>query len=277
MSRHRRLRFVAMTCNATRRWGCRVTSHQIHLRLQAKHEEHDPLRQSHMNINAADLFTVTGGYLTFKYADDTYIVTPAANVSSRCAELDNVDRWAESNNLRLNRAKSVEIIFTGCKRKPTGSLPLQIPGIRRVTSIKMLGVTMSNHLSFGEHVREVIGKCAQSMFWSCCVTTAWMTIRWGTSTRPSSYLNCCVPHRRGGDLPARLTGNVSRHLYDALFGPTSPRCLDSLKTATTNCLTISGTTLATSTLVRQERLHIQSSTSPTFFLFNLQDWSQRFC
>jgi len=70
----------------------------------------------------------------------------------------------ESNNLRLNRAKSVEIIFTGCKRKPTGSLPLQIAGIRRVTSIKMLGVTMSNHLSFGEHVRGVIGKCAQSLY-----------------------------------------------------------------------------------------------------------------
>ena len=116
--------------------------------------------------NAANLFTVTDGNLTFKYADDTYIVIPAANVSSRCAELDNVDRWAESNNLRLNRAKSVEIIFTGCKRKPTGSLPLQIPGIRRVTSIKMLSITMSNHLSFGKHVREVMASvCSLSMFY----------------------------------------------------------------------------------------------------------------
>jgi len=35
-------------------------------------------------INAADLFTVTDGNLTFKYADDTYIVIPAANVSSVC-------------------------------------------------------------------------------------------------------------------------------------------------------------------------------------------------
>jgi len=35
-------------------------------------------------------------------------------------------------------AKSVEIIFTDCKRKPTGGLPRQMPGIRRVTFIKML-------------------------------------------------------------------------------------------------------------------------------------------
>ena len=62
-------------------------------------------------INAADLSTTTAGNFMFKYADDTYTVIPAANVSSRSAELDHVDRWAESNNLRLNSAKSVEYIY----------------------------------------------------------------------------------------------------------------------------------------------------------------------
>ena len=73
----------------------------------------------------------------FKYADDTYIVIPAANVNSRYAELDHVDRWVQNNNLRLNRAKSVEIIFTDRKRKPPEHLPLQIPDFRHITSIKM--------------------------------------------------------------------------------------------------------------------------------------------
>ena len=67
-------------------------------------------------VNAADLTTVTAGNLMFKYADDTYIVIPAANVNSRSAELDHVDRWAQNNNLRLNRAKSAEIVFTNCKQ-----------------------------------------------------------------------------------------------------------------------------------------------------------------
>jgi len=35
--------------------------------------------------NAADLTTVTAGNLMFKYADDTYIVIPAANVIFRRA------------------------------------------------------------------------------------------------------------------------------------------------------------------------------------------------
>jgi len=29
-----------------------------------------------------------------------------------------------------------------------------------VTTIKILGITVTNHLSMGEHVRDVIGKCA---------------------------------------------------------------------------------------------------------------------
>jgi len=49
-------------------------------------------------INAADLTTVTAGNLMFNYADDTYIVIPAADVNSRCAELDHVDRWVQNNN-----------------------------------------------------------------------------------------------------------------------------------------------------------------------------------
>ena len=52
-------------------------------------------------INAADLSTVTDGNLIFKYADDTYIIIPAANVNSKYAELDHVGRWAQNNNLTL--------------------------------------------------------------------------------------------------------------------------------------------------------------------------------
>ena len=55
----------------------------------------------------------------FKYADDTYvyIVIPARNTQSRRSELDNVSKWALANNLRLNKAKYVEIIFTVRRRK----------------------------------------------------------------------------------------------------------------------------------------------------------------
>ena len=37
-------------------------------------------------------------------------------------------------------------------------------GIYHMTSIKMLGITIPNHLSVGDHVRDVIGKCTQSLY-----------------------------------------------------------------------------------------------------------------
>jgi len=56
-------------------------------------------------INAADLATITAGNQMHKYADDTYIVIPAVNASSRTAELDNIETWARNNNIKLNRAR----------------------------------------------------------------------------------------------------------------------------------------------------------------------------
>jgi len=39
-----------------------------------------------------------------------------------------------------------------------------LPDIHHVTQIKILGVTLTNHLSMSEHVRDVICKCGQFMY-----------------------------------------------------------------------------------------------------------------
>lgn len=115
-------------------------------------------------VSASDLSTVTPGNSMFKYADDTYVVIPACNALSRDAELDNVAKWAVTNNLQLNRAKSVEIIFENRRRRSQPCYPPALPDIRRVTSIKILGVTFTNHLSMSDHVRDVIARCGQTLY-----------------------------------------------------------------------------------------------------------------
>jgi len=95
-----------------------------------------------------------------KYADDTYIVISACNILSRVIELEHVADWAHKNNLKLIRAKSVEIVFTGSIRKSHYTAPLILPDICRVTSIKVLGVTSTNHVSIREHISDVIYRCA---------------------------------------------------------------------------------------------------------------------
>ena len=116
-------------------------------------------------INAADLTTATPINLVHKYADDTHVVIPACNVQSRADKLEHVALWVQANNLNLNRAKTVEVIFTDSRRKLQPCRPPELPDIRRATSVRMLGVTLANHLSvrLSDNVRDVNSRCAQSM------------------------------------------------------------------------------------------------------------------
>ena len=94
-------------------------------------------------VNAADLKTVTDGNQMHRYADDTYIILPATNSHTRETELNNVEQWAQDKNLKLNRAKSLEIIFQNNRRQIHTDLPPTQPEIARTTSIKMLGVPVT--------------------------------------------------------------------------------------------------------------------------------------
>ena len=92
------------------------------------------------------------------------IVIPARNAYPIEAELDHVVEWAQMNDLKLNRAKSVEIIFEDRRRK-SRSLSLILPplsDIHRESQIKILGI-VTNYLSVSEHVRNVTCKCRQSV------------------------------------------------------------------------------------------------------------------
>ena len=62
-------------------------------------------------------------------------------------ELDNVQRWAKQNNLQLNCSKSTEIVFRDSRRRLTVAEPAALPGIARISCMKMLGVSIGNDLS----------------------------------------------------------------------------------------------------------------------------------
>jgi len=93
-------------------------------------------------VNTGDLQAATPGNLMIKFADDTYIIIPAINANSRLLELGNVELWSRANNLNVNPAKYAEIIFVDKKRKVTVQPPLPMTNNARVTSMKVLGVTI---------------------------------------------------------------------------------------------------------------------------------------
>jgi len=81
------------------------------------------------------------------------------------------------NNLTLNIAKMTEIIIYDSHRKQP-HLPLPLPGITRVDSLRIFGVTFTRRLSASEHIRRVIGDCLQSLVSCvrcvCFIITVWL-------------------------------------------------------------------------------------------------------
>ena len=68
-----------------------------------------------------------------------------------------------TNNLALNRKKTPEIVFRNSRRKRLVSPPPPMVDIERVTTLKILGVTITNTLSTSEHVCED-KSCAQTQY-----------------------------------------------------------------------------------------------------------------
>jgi len=113
-------------------------------------------------VNAEDLQVVTPGNSLMKCADDTYLVMPACNVDSRDIEVSNVSDWSRADKLTLNQAKSVEVIFRDNRKRRCIHPPSPIQGIARVTSLKLLGITLiTDRLSVTAHVNDVVSSCAR--------------------------------------------------------------------------------------------------------------------
>jgi hypothetical protein len=116
-------------------------------------------------VTGSDLRPVTAGNQMVKFADDSYLIIPASNSDSCAREINHVEDWAMSNNLHLNRAKSVEIVFVPPRCRRTVAIPAPaVPDIPRVEVIKALGVTLSRKFSVAQHVDQLLVSCAQSLF-----------------------------------------------------------------------------------------------------------------
>ena len=98
-----------------------------------------------------------------KYADDSYLLIPASNISSTTMELAGVESWAASCNLKLNTNKTREMIITLPHSKNVIHPP-ELPGIVRTKVISILGVTITDKLGIGPHVDNICTRAHQSLY-----------------------------------------------------------------------------------------------------------------
>jgi len=116
-------------------------------------------------VTAADLYPCTTGNRIFKYADDSYLVVPAANSSTRCQEIEQIGVWAAQNNLKLNNGKMKEMVIrVRGKCRKLVNLPAPCPDIEGVSSICILGVTVNDQLSAADHVVNLLASSKSLLY-----------------------------------------------------------------------------------------------------------------
>jgi len=113
-------------------------------------------------IMASDLHPANKMNKLLKYADDMYLLVAGNNSNTIQIELDRIAGWADENNLRLNPKKTSEMVIR--RRGSKAAPPLPTAGIERVTSMKILGVTLQDNLSMAAHISEVVSSCSSSLY-----------------------------------------------------------------------------------------------------------------
>ena len=119
-------------------------------------------------VTATDLRPVHSGNHLVKYADDTYLIIPAENsgkYDEEAEELAHIEDWAEENNLRLNGAKTKEIIFRAKGRRgQSAQLPPLCDGIVRESSLTILGVVINDQMTAADHVSGLLASCSRLLY-----------------------------------------------------------------------------------------------------------------
>ena len=115
-------------------------------------------------INASDLHPVNPLNIILKYADDTYLIVPSINSNLISLELQHLSLWASENNLKLNVCKSCEMIVHSPHCKKQLVFPNPLPNIARVQVMNILGVSLSQTITFTRHIQVIIEKAARSLY-----------------------------------------------------------------------------------------------------------------
>ena len=150
-------------------------------------------------IDASDLHAGHAGNKFCKYADDMYILVPSCNSHTIPLEMEHIQDWADANNLKLNVAKSTEMILRRPGARAQELPPNPLPGIQRVETLKYWASLCQNFFHLNPTLIKLslrqLSPCTPSVF---SELTACTEIPCVTSPVPRLWLNLYMIRRRGG-------------------------------------------------------------------------------
>jgi Reverse transcriptase (RNA-dependent DNA polymerase) len=114
-------------------------------------------------IGTADLHPVHAQNRLLKYADDSYLLIGSRNITTAHEELKHITDWAHKKNLLINLSKTREMAVVRHNAPSLAQLP-SVTGVKRTTSIKILGCTISERLTVTGHLDGILNSCSSSLY-----------------------------------------------------------------------------------------------------------------
>ena len=112
-----------------------------------------------------DKYRSSNQMIYFYFADDAAVIASDSDINNVHAnvnkELMGVDNWLKDNRLSLNVSKTSYMIISNQKNE----IDIRIRDLilTKVSTVKFLGVTLDENLTFNDHVKNVTSKISKSV------------------------------------------------------------------------------------------------------------------
>ena len=103
----------------------------------------------------------------WKYVDDTTASEVVAKGNRSCARniANKVVEWSMQNRVKLNSEKCKELRISFVKSEPQfAPIVVDCKERERVTSAKLLGLTILSNLTWNEHISDIIKKASERLY-----------------------------------------------------------------------------------------------------------------
>lgn len=109
---------------------------------------------------------LSGGSRIILYADDMVLYKPIKNNQDLLDfqnDIDAICSWTSTNSLHLNATKTKSILITRKKHRPILNFVIGSYPIPSVTSLKFLGVVITDNLSWSSHIESTCLKAKKQL------------------------------------------------------------------------------------------------------------------
>src|SRR6218665_1108323 len=114
-------------------------------------------------LGTADLRPVSDMNRLLKYADDSYLLIGSRTIATAQHTIQNITSGAKSKILSINVNKIREMAIIRKNKESLATQP-SVTGTTTVTSMKILGITVTAKLSVSSHVSNVLGSSSSSIY-----------------------------------------------------------------------------------------------------------------